>query len=198
MTMEELYVSKDVRYYKDKEKTILHREDGPAVECSNGTKEWRFNGKPHREDGPAIERANGDKIWCFDGNLHRDDGPAIEWVTGHKEWYFHGKLHRKDGPAIERVNGTKEWHLNGKLHRKDGPAIEYADGGKEWWLNGKKLTKEEFEMRNLHIVKNSEGTCYYKDPEHKILHRENGPAIERVNGHKEWWLNGKQYQMVKT
>ena len=23
------------------------------------------------------------------------------------------------------------------------------------------------------------------------LHRENGPAIENVNGYKEWWLNGQ-------
>lgn len=25
------------------------------------------------------------------------------------------------------------------------------------------------------------------------LHREDGPAIECVNGTKEWWLNDKQY-----
>ena len=24
------------------------------------------------------------------------------------------------------------------------------------------------------------------------LHREDGPAIEGVNGHKEWWINGKR------
>jgi hypothetical protein len=47
-------------YYKDKEMTIRHREDGPAFEWSGGDKSWFINGKLHREDGPAIEYANGD------------------------------------------------------------------------------------------------------------------------------------------
>ena len=50
-------------YYKDKEKTILHREDGPAIEYFNGTNSWWLNGKLHRMDGPAIEYANGSKVW---------------------------------------------------------------------------------------------------------------------------------------
>jgi hypothetical protein len=41
----------------------LHREDGPAIECSNGDKYYYINGKSHREDGPAIERANGTKSY---------------------------------------------------------------------------------------------------------------------------------------
>jgi len=43
-----------------------HREDGPAIECVNGTKAWYNNGKQHREDGPAVEYANGDKSWYLD------------------------------------------------------------------------------------------------------------------------------------
>lgn len=46
-------------YYKDKEMTILHREDGPAVEWPNGEKAWYINGKLHREDGPAMESSSG-------------------------------------------------------------------------------------------------------------------------------------------
>ena len=53
----------DKFYYKDKKMTILHRLDGPAVEWSDGTKEWYVNGKCHRLDGPAIERADGKKSW---------------------------------------------------------------------------------------------------------------------------------------
>jgi len=53
-------------YYADKEMTILHREDGPAVECADGYKAWWINNKRHREDGPAVE-------YC-----------------GHKEWYLNG------------------------------------------------------------------------------------------------------------
>jgi hypothetical protein len=52
-------------YYKDKAMTILHREDGPAFEGSNGSKEWRINGKLHREDGPAIVWWDGTKSWAL-------------------------------------------------------------------------------------------------------------------------------------
>jgi len=54
-------------YFKDKEMTILHREDGPAFEGSNGSKEWRINGKLHREDGPAVEWWDGSKSWALNG-----------------------------------------------------------------------------------------------------------------------------------
>jgi hypothetical protein len=61
-------------YYNDKAMTILHREDGPAFEGSNGSKEWRINGK-----------------------LHREDGPAIVWWDGHKEWWLNGEHLSKQG-----------------------------------------------------------------------------------------------------
>jgi hypothetical protein len=32
-----------------------------------------------------------------------------------------------------------------------------------------------------------------RDPS-KTLHREDGPAVERANGHKEWWLNGRLHR----
>ena len=49
------------RYYKDKQMTIYHREDGPAIEHTDGTKSWYINNKCHREDGPAIECTDGHK-----------------------------------------------------------------------------------------------------------------------------------------
>jgi len=45
----------------------LHRDDGPAVEYSNGRKEWWIDGKRHREDGPAIMLSNGDEEWFING-----------------------------------------------------------------------------------------------------------------------------------
>jgi hypothetical protein len=54
-------------YYKDKAMTILHREDGPAFEWRDGSKEWYLNGKRHREDGPAYEGADGHKEWWLNG-----------------------------------------------------------------------------------------------------------------------------------
>jgi antitoxin component YwqK of YwqJK toxin-antitoxin module len=112
-------------YYSDKTMTNLHREDGPAVEYSDGTKSWYLNGQ-----------------------LHREDGPAAEWADGkNKEWYLNGQLHREDGPAVEWASGTKSWYLNGQLHREDGPAVEWASGTKSWYLNGQPLSKEEWEKR---------------------------------------------------
>jgi len=54
-------------YFKDKAMNILHREDGPAFEGWDGSKEWRINGNLHREDGPAIEWWHGDKTWALNG-----------------------------------------------------------------------------------------------------------------------------------
>jgi hypothetical protein len=50
-------------YYKDKQMKIRHREDGPAIEYSDGHKEWYINGERHRTDGPAVEYTDGDKSW---------------------------------------------------------------------------------------------------------------------------------------
>ena len=54
-----------VRHYN--EEWQLHREDGPALEWADGTKEWRENGKLHCESGPAIERPDGTKEYWLSG-----------------------------------------------------------------------------------------------------------------------------------
>lgn len=120
---------------KDGEYTILDKEN-----C----KHWYLNWRLHREDGPAMERSNGDKFWYLNGELHRKDGPAMEFADGDKHWCMYGRLHRTDGPAIESANGKKEWHINGKRHRTDGPAVEYPNGTNEWWLDGKRISEKEF------------------------------------------------------
>ena len=82
---------------------------------ANGGKLWRLkNGQNHREDGPAIERTDGTKLWYLNGLHHREDGPAIEYANGDKYWYLNGQLHRTDGPAVEYATGTTAWFLNGK------------------------------------------------------------------------------------
>jgi len=35
---------------------------------------------------------------------------------------------------------------------------------------------------------------YYKDKAMKIRHREDGPAVEHVDGYKEWYLNGERHR----
>jgi len=78
-------------YFKDREMTIHHRLDGPAVEWADGSKSWYVNDKLHRTDGPAVERATGSKDWRVDGKLHRLDGPAIERANGYKAWFVDDK-----------------------------------------------------------------------------------------------------------
>ena len=65
----------------------LHRENGPALEWLDGTKEWRINGKLHREDGPAIE-LKCRKEWWINGKLHRVGNPAVEYSIGETYWYY--------------------------------------------------------------------------------------------------------------
>lgn len=58
---------------------------------SDGTKKWTLpNGLYHREDGPAVECANGTKYWYINGYYHRECGPAIDRINGTKEWYING------------------------------------------------------------------------------------------------------------
>jgi hypothetical protein len=108
--MEEQYIITNADgvkfYYKDKEQTILHREDGPAIEYAGGSKSWYVNGKLHRLDGPAFEHAGGSKSWYVNGKRHRIDGPAIEWANGEKAWYVNGvfiMLVDRSGQLIKRM-----------------------------------------------------------------------------------------------
>ena len=77
--------------------------------------EWRNpQGNLHREDGPAVEYTDGTKEWFLDGQRHRLDGPAVEWADGTKAWWVDDQLHRLDGPAVEHADGSKEWWVNGR------------------------------------------------------------------------------------
>ena len=115
-----------------------------CVKNKNSIKWYNFLRRLHREDGPAVEGSDGRKEWWLNGKRYREDGPAVEYSNGTKEWFINGERHRLDGPAIEWSNGHKEWYLNDKRNREDGPAIEYADGTKEWWINGKQYSIEEY------------------------------------------------------
>ena len=48
------------------------------VFCSNdecGHKRYyNAEGQPHRENGPAVEYTDGDKYWYLNGNPHREGG----------------------------------------------------------------------------------------------------------------------------
>ena len=81
---------------------------------------WYFNDKLHREDGAAIEYTDGHKLWYLNGKSHRENGlPAVEYIDGTKVWYVNGKRHREDGAAVEYTNGNKEWWLNGEQYSEE-------------------------------------------------------------------------------
>jgi hypothetical protein len=83
-----------------------------------GTKLWRNkSGKFHRLDGPAIEYTDGTKEWWQNGKRHRLDGPAVITESGYKQWYYRGLLHREDGPAIIFSTGNKQWWVNDVHHK---------------------------------------------------------------------------------
>jgi hypothetical protein len=90
------------------------------VVYSSGEIRWYLNGKLHREDGPAVEGFDGTKEWWLNGRRHREGGPAVEYSDGTKEWWINSQLHREDGPAVEYSRGRKEWYLNDRrLTEKD-------------------------------------------------------------------------------
>jgi len=60
----------DKYYFSDKYMTLLHREDGPAIEYNDGGKSWYYKGVRHRVGGPAVEFAD------VDGR------PPQWWVSG--------------------------------------------------------------------------------------------------------------------
>ena len=81
---------------------------------NSGDRHWYLNDKRHREDGAAIEGSDGYRAWFINDKRHREDGPAFEDPNGDKCWFINDKRHREDGPAIEDADGDKYWFINGK------------------------------------------------------------------------------------
>jgi hypothetical protein len=74
-------------YYKDKQMTIRHRVDGPAVDQVNGTKRWIQNNTYHRLDGPSVLEVSGEKTYYINGVYItgvNDDGDyeGPDWLQG--------------------------------------------------------------------------------------------------------------------
>jgi asparagine N-glycosylation enzyme membrane subunit Stt3 len=47
-------------------------------------------------------------------------------------------------------------------------------------------------VNNAEVYKFSDGTKHYRL--NNLLHREDGPAIERYNGDKEWYIKGRLHR----
>jgi len=84
---------------------VLHREDGPAIECTIGYKFWYKNGEYHREDGPAIEYPNGTKGWFLNAKCYGyNDNFTNESGT---YYYLNNLLHREDRSSCSTCHWYK-------------------------------------------------------------------------------------------
>lgn len=103
------------------ERTIINSSEPNIATIQKDDSVWFLDGLRHREDGPAIQTSDGVTAWYLHGNLHREDGPAFEFISSNnvwcKAWYLNGLLHRENGPAIEASNGSNYWFLNGTKSR---------------------------------------------------------------------------------
>ena len=78
---------------------------------------WDTNQR-HREDGPAVEYTDGSKFWYLNGKRHRKDGPACEWADGSKEWYLNGEeLTEQEFHARQSDCNSKVVEIDGKKYR---------------------------------------------------------------------------------
>lgn len=135
------------------------------------------------------------------GLYHRKDGPAIEKDHGNTQcWYLNGHRHRSGGPAIEWENGAKEWYINDQRHRADGPAVIPSDGSPcSWYYEGLEYSEEKFKLK---FMKNPEENTPVKTTTkyetvyklNGLKHRLDGPAVEIMEGSKEYWVNGKLHR----
>lgn len=73
----------------------------------NRTEWYNLDGQLHREDVPAREWADGTKEWLLNGVLHRENDPAIESASGHKSWYLNGE-ELTEAEFNQRMNPFKE------------------------------------------------------------------------------------------
>jgi len=70
--------------------------DARVETYTDGTKSYYKGNKRHREDGPAIECSNGDRFWYKDGKQHREDGPAVMYVSGREYYYLNDVMVTKE------------------------------------------------------------------------------------------------------
>lgn len=168
ISMNKYYIKKKdnkILYFKDPEMTVLHREDGPAVESFNGDKEYWYLGR-------HFSNIKNDSQWKFtmlyyalrkDPDTiitHHFDDMMIERyniticnIGGNISWFKNDKRHRLDGPAVEDTDGDKEWWQNGKRHRLDGPAIERGNGNKYYYYQDEKFPDIETDEQWKNLIK---------------------------------------------
>ena len=78
-----------------------------TVKVGDKYEHWFLNDTIHREDGPAVIDSEGTKQWYRNGLRHREDGPAIEYTDGSNRWYLNG-IWLLESEFNARMNPVKE------------------------------------------------------------------------------------------
>ncbi len=71
-------------------------DDEPTLLINEyGTKFWRnAKGQFHKLDGPAIEWTDGGREWFQNGIKHREDGPAFIYFNADKKWLINNVAYK--------------------------------------------------------------------------------------------------------
>jgi hypothetical protein len=170
---------------------MLHRTDGPAVEWTDGTKEWWVNGLRHRLDGPAIERADGSRVWYQNGQPRTFPWESLplnnDWsLVSKAEPELHWSLKLNPGDIVYcDVIGT-EYEVKNISYTCRGTA------GNIWFSNGRYTTLPLNDSFYRLVTKGNEDMNDYKDqfcgiPEH----------VDNLDNELEEWIVGESNFIVK-
>jgi len=183
-------------------RTITEQARQNPVIDEDGNKRWyNDRGELHREDGPAIEWVDGSKEWYINDKFHREDGPAAEYVNGGNRWYINDKLYRtipEWAAALFKYKGVTRETLKdmGRDYNTFLNAVIGVMQGK-YGDSDSQLIDEQYrtitEQARQNPVIDEDGNKYWHNDRNK-LHREDGPAVEYAIGIKEWWINGNLHR----
>ena len=121
------------------------------------------------KEGHYLRKVAGDVVFRHDrpgytyknGVLHSYNDQPASNIGNNLKWYKDGLLHRDCDKPAFTKGNYQVWYRDGKIHREGDLPAVIDVDLREWYKNGK-------------------------------LHREGDrPAIERVDGTKEWWVNGE-------
>ncbi|MBK9131247.1 MAG: hypothetical protein IPM20_06365 [Gammaproteobacteria bacterium] len=74
--------------------------------------------------------------------------------------------------------------------REDGPTMKILRNGNKAWFYNGKLHRDDGPA-----LETVDGEKYWF--KNGVQHRDDGPAFISSNGDKEWWYEGKQYREIE-
>jgi hypothetical protein len=150
--------------------------------------EYRNNfGLLHREDGPAIEYSDGDYEYYINGKLHNAFGPARKMKNCEKtyfEYYFYGKqysdledFYKKQYKGIKLKQKMRELKFNKMLNKQYVLSLINIENNKE-----KEITRrwndlievyinetEEYDVININNISKEKHLIVLKNNKFKIV-----------------------------